>query len=79
MPSYADYIAQGFYPPCENAIYIPSSSPVTKGDFLLSPAPNSPWTSVLYVAWEQQVMKTGGVYDHRLWWVPVSELKSARQ
>ena len=65
----SDYIAQGLYPPCEDAIYIPSSSPVTKGCFLLS-------SNVLYVAWEQQVMKTGGIYDHRLWWVPVSKLQN---
>lgn len=69
-----DYIAQGLCPPCEGAEYIPSSSPVAKGDQWLDRA-----TCRLYVAWEQQVMKTGGVYESRLWWVPVDRLKEVAQ
>lgn len=64
-----DYVAQGLCPPCQGAIYIPSSSPVAKGDEWLDRV-----TCALYVAWEQQVMKTGGVYETHLWWVPAHQL-----
>jgi hypothetical protein len=63
-----EYRAQGLYPPCKGAIYIPTSSPIIEGDI---------WVhndSAVYVAWEQSVMATGGVRTTRLWWVPRSEL-----
>jgi hypothetical protein len=65
-----DYIAQGLYPPCPRARYIPSSSPFTAGDVWLPD--NS--GGELFIAWEQHCMATGGVWTVLLWWVPESEL-----
>ena len=66
----AEYIAQGLYPPCPRARYIPTSSPFTAGDvWICDDYPLDP-----YVAWEQHCMGTGGVWITRLWWVPSSEL-----
>jgi hypothetical protein len=67
--THEDYIAQGFYPPCPRARYIPSSSPIRAGDMW---KPDD--TTDTFVAWEQHCMATGGVWTIRLWWVPVSEL-----
>ncbi len=64
----AEYIAQGFCPPCKGAIYIPSSSPFVEGDIWVHE------DSAVYVAWQQDCMETGGVRITRLWWVPRSEL-----
>lgn len=63
------YRAQGLFPPCERAIYIPSSSPIAAGDVW---RPDD--TTETFVAWEQRCMATGGVWTVKLWWVPVSEL-----
>ena len=63
------YRAQGLYPPCPRARYIPSSSPMAAGDIW---QPDD--TTEQFVAWEQHCMATGGVWTVRLWWVPVSEL-----
>lgn len=68
--THADYIAQGLYPPCPRARYIPTSSPHSEGDHWL---PDDSGGEI-FVAWKQQVMKTGGVYETRLWWVPYSYL-----
>jgi len=69
--TYDDYIAQGLVPPCRRARYIPSSSPHAKGDCWLPDDSNGE----IFVAWEQQVMHTGGRTETRLWWVPRSELR----
>jgi hypothetical protein len=64
----AEYKAQGLFPPCKGAIYIPSSSPFEEGDIWVHD------DSAVYVAVEQNIMATGGVRTTRLWWVPRSQL-----
>jgi hypothetical protein len=68
-----EYRAQGLFPPCPRAVYIPSSSPHCAGDCW---APDD--STELFVAWEQRCMSTGGVYTTRLWWVPQSELTKTK-
>jgi hypothetical protein len=64
------YRAQGLYPPCPRARYIPSSSPFTAGDVWLPDDSGGE----RFIAWEQHCMATGGLWIVRLWWVPMSEL-----
>lgn len=63
-----EYHALGLYQPCKGAIYIPSSSPFAEGDIWIRE------DSVVYVAWEQDCMATGGIRTTRLWWVPRSQM-----
>jgi hypothetical protein len=68
--SHNNYIAQGLYPPCPRARYIPSSSPIGAGAIWLPDDSRGE----MFIAWEQRCMATGGVLTVRLWWVPMSDL-----
>ena len=67
--TYEQYRAQGLWPPCERAIYIPASSPHARGETCTPEGETEE-----FVAYEHYLMRTGGIWTTELWWVPVSEL-----